>query len=245
MSRLKVNIIETTDARSLKIAPSVTIQNSSGVDRVIINGNGNGNLTVTCPIEVGTTTASKTAGQIGQVLTSQGGNYAPLWKNVAELPLYNEFPIGGIVMWSGSLNTIPSGYKLCDGTQWGTVKTPNLTDRFIIGASATNNVNATGGSKDAVVVSHTHTLTDPGHGHFFVMDDNLGGITNSNLGGKIGLQRLDKISGGGAKHEGDLHLYSTSNTDKTNITIASASSDTGTNKNLPPYYALYYIMRVS
>ena len=39
-------------------------------------------------------------------------------------------PVGGIIMWSGATNNIPSGWVLCDGNN----STPNLQDRFIVGA---------------------------------------------------------------------------------------------------------------
>ncbi|OZB02964.1 MAG: hypothetical protein B7X58_16055, partial [Marinobacter sp. 34-60-7] len=71
----------------------------------------------------------------------------------------NSVPTGGIIMWSGAANAIPTGWRLCDGTN----STPNLTDRFVIGAGNSYAVGATGGSKDAVVVSHAHTGTTGGH----------------------------------------------------------------------------------
>lgn len=60
-------------------------------------------------------------------------------------------PAGVIVMWSGTLATIPSGWALCDGTNG----TPNLTDRFIYGVSSGQNPGPTGGN-----AAHTHTV-DP------------------------------------------------------------------------------------
>ena len=51
------------------------------------------------------------------------------------------FPSGGIVMWSGSVASIPSGWLLCDGTNG----TPDLRNRFIVGAGSTYAVGATGG----------------------------------------------------------------------------------------------------
>ena len=230
MSRLKVDRIETTNAEALKIAPAVAIQNSTFTDRVIINGEGNGHLSVTCPIRVGTTMVSVTAGQIGQVLTSQGGDLSPQWKSVAQLPLYNEFPIGGIIMWSGSLYTIPSGYKLCNGDTYnnGALKTPDLRDRFIIGVSNTYPLNSTGGTKDAVVVAHTHTITDPGHRHKLPTDSN----------GSVNQQSMTTTA------NNDESFGNTSDFAATGIIINSAG-ESGVGKNLPPYYALYYIMRVS
>jgi hypothetical protein len=70
-----------------------------------------------------------------------------------------------IILWSGSIASIPSGFALCDGTSG----TPDLRDRFIVGAGSTYAVDATGGSADATLPTHTHTatstVTDPGHLH--------------------------------------------------------------------------------
>ena len=75
----------------------------------------------------------------------------------------NPIPTGAIFLWSGSIGAIPSGYVICDGTN----STPDLRDRFVIGAGNNYAVAATGGSADAIIVSHTHTasVTDPGHNH--------------------------------------------------------------------------------
>ena len=67
----------------------------------------------------------------------------------------------------GAVGSIPSGWYLCNGQNG----TPDLRDSFILGAGNTYAVGATGGSTDAIVVSHTHTatststVTDPGHNH--------------------------------------------------------------------------------
>lgn len=76
-------------------------------------------------------------------------------------------PEGTIVMWSGTTNTIPSGWVLCDGrnvTKSGsTFTTPNLTNRFIRGTNG--NPGGTGGA-DSVTLgvgnlpSHSHTFLD-------------------------------------------------------------------------------------
>ena len=61
-------------------------------------------------------------------------------------------PIGFIAMFSGAWTdnvTIPGWYK-CDGNN-GTI---NLVDKFVRGGATSG---ATGGSDDAVVVSHSHT----------------------------------------------------------------------------------------
>lgn len=62
------------------------------------------------------------------------------------LPSY--VPPGVIVAWSGVLNSIPSGWLLCDGNNG----TPNLIDRFLQGiTNSSTNPGTTGGS-------HTKTV---------------------------------------------------------------------------------------
>jgi hypothetical protein len=140
------------------------------------------------------------------------------------------FPSGGIIMWSGSIAAIPSGWVLCNGSN----STPDLRNRFIVGAGSTYAVDATGGSADAIVVSHTHTatstVTDPGHTHGLDYNATLpfdggGGIPNSTFGGSVNRQTASNTTG---------------------ITVATTNASTGssgTNANLPPYYALAYIMK--
>ena len=81
-------------------------------------------------------------------------------------------PIGTIVMWSGAANAIPSAYQLCDGStsvtaelQAITANVPDLRDKFIVGAGNNYDVDATGGSADAVLVSHDHGGTSNAGSH--------------------------------------------------------------------------------
>jgi hypothetical protein len=134
-------------------------------------------------------------------------------------------PTGCILLWSGSIGSIPAGFVLCNGLNG----TPDLRNRFVAGAGSTYAVDATGGSTDAIVVSHTHTatsvVTDPGHTH--------SGTYLSNVGG-----------GGGPG--GASATYITIPSATTGITVATTNASTGTsgtNANLPPYYALCYIMK--
>jgi hypothetical protein len=133
-------------------------------------------------------------------------------------------PAGMIMIWSGSVGSIPSGWVLCNGSN----STPDLRDKFVIGAGSTYAVGSTGGSKDAVVVSHTHTatVTDPGHSHT---------ITPSSTGYN------SAISSG--PPQATLDGSSTS-TATTGITVSNSTTGvSGNNANLPPYYALCYIMK--
>jgi hypothetical protein len=111
----------------------------------------------------GGVTLDGSAGTSGQVLLSAGSGNTPTWGS--------GFPSGGIIMWSGTIATIPSGWYLCNGSNG----TPDLRNRFIVGAHSdtsgvayttiTGSNTQTGGTKDTIVVSHTHTITDPGHVH--------------------------------------------------------------------------------
>jgi len=135
------------------------------------------------------------------------------------------FPSGGIIIWSGSSAAIPTGWVLCNGSN----STPDLRDKFVVGAGSTYAVGATGGSANAIVVSHTHTatVTDPGHLHTYLEN------TSSEYIG-TGVLRTD-VFNDQSRNTG---------TSTTGITVAnSTEGSSGTNANLPPYYALCYIMK--
>jgi len=131
------------------------------------------------------------------------------------------FPSGGIIIWSGSSASIPSGWYLCNGSN----STPDLRNRFVVGATSTYAVGATGGSADAIVVSHTHSVTDPGHSHSIVMSASQN--TSSQTPSKLSTT---------------ANLTGNTESNTTGISIQSAGAS-GTNANLPPYYALCYIMK--
>jgi hypothetical protein len=150
-------------------------------------------------------------------------------------------PAGVILMWSGSIASIPSGWVLCNGANG----TPNLQDRFIVGAGSTYAVAATGGSANAVLVSHTHTasVSDPGHQHLFGADDQVGEQGGYIVQSGFGYDATSTTGGGGV----NLFTKRTDNTNNPQLTGISVSNSTegvsGTNQNLPPYYALAYIMK--
>ena len=117
-------------------------------------------------------------------------------------------PVGGIIMWSGATNNIPSGWALCDGNNG----TPNLQDKFIVGAGSSYAVDATGGSADATLVSHTHNLLY-NHGSF---GGSSGAVTSRSGNTPV----TPGISG-----------------------RESTEGSSATDANLPPYFALCYIMK--
>lgn len=134
-------------------------------------------------------------------------------------------PSGVILLWSGSIASIPSGWYLCNGSNG----TPDLRDRFVVGAGSTYSVGDTGGSANATLVSHTHTasVSDPGHAHTYLTSAPAGQATSAN-GYTGGTSNYSQNTGSAT----------------TGITVGiSTVGSSATNANLPPYYALAYIMK--
>ena len=139
------------------------------------------------------------------------------------------FTAGMIMLWSGSIGSIPSGWVLCNGSNGS----PDLRNRFVVAAGDTYSVAQTGGSADSIVVSHTHTatstVTDPGHRHSTGVNNSTGSTTKNGLYG--------------APNSGTDYV----NTTTTGITVATTNASTGvsgTGANIPPYYALAYIYKL-
>ena len=140
------------------------------------------------------------------------------------------FVTGMIMMWSGTIATIPSGWVLCNGSN----STPDLRDKFVVGArqddssqAKTNiegSLKATGGdttATDTVTISDSDTVSI-----------SISGTTNSASyqGGGQGFQ------GGGNPH---AHAFSGSGSDTVNI----SGTDTVNVDIVPSYYALAFIMK--
>ena len=134
-------------------------------------------------------------------------------------------PVGGIILWSGSVASIPAGWLLCNGAY----STPNLADRFILGAGNLYAPAAAGGSADSITVSHTHTATVIDPGHFHVQQ----GLIQAGSGG-----------GGAITISSGTTPGSSSASEVTGISVTNASTGvTGVGANMPPYYALCYIIK--
>jgi len=177
-------------------------------------------------------------------------------------------PIGSIIMWTGNRVTLPSNYKLCDGTTYNGIPTPDLRNKFIIGANyhqdgnqitsesfnlkMNNNwelktniedgqLTTTGGSKNATLVSHNHggnTNTDGAHSHS--VPSSFTYIWTPNLTPAYWLQsgQMD----GAIQKNGTLSATSTGSSHYHAISTEGSSAS---NANLPPYYALAFVMRIS
>ena len=151
------------------------------------------------------------------------------------------FPAGGIILWSGSTASIPSGWVLCNGSN----STPDLRDRFVVGAGSSYGVNATGGASSVTlsisqIPAHNHsassssstTINDSGHSH------SIPTVQTSSSGSQLG------------SRDGGNALTVNTNSATTGITASTSTSTSigntggsGSHENRPPYYALAYIMK--
>ena len=148
-------------------------------------------------------------------------------------------------MWSTA--SAPSGYLLCDGSAVSrttyaalfavvgstfgsgdgstTFNLPNYTNRMPYGTT----IGATGGSADAIVVSHTHTATSTDSGHVHNTGFTVGSDTVS--GGPITIQVVK--SGSNNTGTGNANITTTVN----------STGSSGTGANLPPYLGINFIIK--
>ena len=146
-------------------------------------------------------------------------------------------PAGVILLWSGSIASIPSGWNLCDGTNG----TPDLRNRFVVAAGDTYAVGATGGA-DSVTLT---TDQMPAHTH--------SGSTDSAGAHNHTVTFLDSPQTNTVNKQGpDLHnigdlgtgTYTTTTAGAHTHSFTTASTGGGaSHENRPPYYALAYIMK--
>lgn len=161
---------------------------------------------------------------------------------------YDSSPIGAVIMFGGTV--APSGWHLCDGSAHGSsalqavigsANTPDLRDRFVVGAGSSYAVGNTGGAASVTLTAaqsglplHSHNVNDPGHIHSQkVANTGAGSATRNDY---------DSEGPGIPYPQGVVTDAST-----TGITLGNAGpSDASTpHENRPPYYALTYIIKKS
>ncbi len=133
---------------------------------------------------------------------------------------YGSFPIGAIVIWSGSVDNIPDGWALCNGLTVNGHPTPDLRGRFVPGAGGAYAVGSTGGEE-----KHKLTVSEmPSHKHSYT-------FTGADL----------DLSWNGNNY---FYNQSAHYSDKTNTKYTNNTGGDQPHENRPPFYALCYIMRV-
>lgn len=169
-------------------------------------------------------------------------------------------PSGTIVMFHGS--TIPTGWAICNGQNG----TPDLRDRFIVGAGSSYNPGATGGS-DTVTLStnqipaHSHTITGGSHSHTISGGEHSHSFSEASVtldvrgiyggvapdptcvAGMINANSVKRVS---ARITGSIGTASPSMGcgNASPSMTASNSGGSKSHENRPPYYALYFIMKL-
>lgn len=182
----------------------------------------------------GTGSDNQTLSISGNTLRIESGNSVSL----SGINTRTRVPVGAIIMWSGSVSSLPTGWYLCNGSNG----TPDLSGRFIVGYDTSDsNYNAIGdkgGAKSVTLTvgqmpSHTHYAytTDGDHSHQFQLrQDSYGSgdgpsLTNNTEHKDEGYKTFYTKS---ASHHHSFNTY--------------ATGSNGAHENRPPYYTLAFIM---
>ncbi len=187
------------------------------------------------------------------IATTVEGNELKNRMRLASVPyaLNCGIPIGVIVMWSGSADQIPEGWALCDGNNG----TPDLRDRFVVGAGNEYTAGNTGGIKENDL-SHKHEIaaessktSEAGNHshriqHQFGVDNNIGTPTT-----KVQDNLYDATTVSSPSHmhslnfdsqETGTHSHTVNSHNHGGVTKSGLSGM----ENRPPYYALCFIMKL-
>lgn len=151
-------------------------------------------------------------------------------------------PQGTILPWYGKLDEIPDGFYLCDGKNG----TPDLRNRFIVGAGDAYKLADIGGENEV-------TLEAPqigSHYHYWGYEhpgNNSGSFIRQNGNTVLNASMLPVGAGyesWNGSHYSDGFRSMTSYTSNTITSLAVATEAQKPHENRPPYYALFYIMKV-
>lgn len=226
----KADIIKATDYDEITAQAIVEIPNSNFYDEVIL-----GNETLypgkddiyqrICTINVY---------QYGDVLPRCSLKVAK-----TSVDLRPSVPPGSILPWRGNLADMPEGFALCDGSNG----TPDLRDRFIVGAGTEYNLNDTGGEKEVLLeaeqtASHYHYFgwNSSNNTGYFLSYGNSKSPQFPPLPPLVHAQKWNGSNGGN---------WSTTRSGENLATSLAVGVDaTKPHENRPPYYALYYIMKL-
>lgn len=145
-------------------------------------------------------------------------------------------PKGTILIWSGSAETIPANWSLCDGTNG----TPDLRDKFIVGAGNNYTPNSSGSANThthAINVADTEFTSTSDGNHTHAMPSNWY-ARNLSCGVHTGIDTNGHFDANNTHtQEAGVHNHTVK------VVIPSFNSDNNDNPPLPPWYALCYIMK--
>lgn len=174
---------------------------------------------------------------VGQKITASGfnNNFGFVESEIDRFESIDPVPSGLICLWAEP--SIPAGWLLCDGENG----TPDLRDRFIVGVSEEYPLDSVGGSAESTLTegnlpSHSHSsgsllLEESGAHQHTLWQAGTNGIAEINTSGRLWVNTQSVQTGSSGNHE---------------HTISGSLDNSGggsPHDNLPPYYALYYIMK--
>lgn len=220
--------------------------------------------------EKANTTHTHTASQITDLSTTLQQLESKI-KSDIQTDISSSIPKGLIAIWSGNESDIPSGWHLCDGNEG----TPDLRDKFVLGAGTKHTIKTSGGEEEhtltqAEMPAHTHAFSGTPHNHVATLNlSNLktdtatdnhthtytwgtgsfggsgNGIAEGRDNGTAEDTRYAQTSAANSSHSHTITGTGgvTINNATAGGTNASAGGSTPHN-NMPPFYALAYIMKV-
>ena len=174
-----------------------------------------------------------------------------LFDRATALEAVEVFTPGMIMLWSGSVATIPPLWELCDGATYGAIVTPNLTDRFVLGAGATFNPGNIGGlfavttssvsGSGAGVTGSTQLTVAQLPDLKSAFQINIGGSTSSSSDEHDANNRFARDASGSSTATSAVTTLTGFNNEGHTHTIPAVAAHTHTVATVPPYYALAYI----
>lgn len=153
------------------------------------------------------------------------------WKNFPKRgeATDSNIPAGLIAVWSGIISDIPAGWVVCNGTNG----TPDLQDKFVLGAGTNHTVGETGGAEKvtltvAQIPSHSHAENYGGNDISVTYEPFVFRNTNA----------LGTYAGYAATPSSKAYV-----TDGSNVVVTNQTGGSQPHPNMPPYYSLLYIMK--
>ena len=243
---------------------------SDGTDTEWVN---TGSLAAGAAAEVGVSAASANANHFITMVDTASGNenirvdtdltYNPV-TNTLNVPNISgdgsglsgieAFVTGMIILWYGNTGNIPTGFVLCDGNN----NTPDLRDRFVVGAGSAYSPNNTGGSSSTTL----STSQLPSHNHSVSVSGTTGNPSPALTGDVRRISEGFRASGTasgvftkvndpnnpitGAASNSPVAGFTFDGTHTHTFSASGTSGNQGSGgsiENRPPYYALCYIMK--